>query len=199
MLQADMPLLDRCHAMQTSGGLQLSELRGILEAGDLTDTQIAELQTIDPAHPYGRRVLFANDRVEAMLATWTRGVPCVPHDHGGSLGAVRVLRGRARHRVWRVVDGRLELQLEHTAKPGDVLCCGPDMVHSMGDDGADEPLVTLHLYSDAIDYMVVFDVDGDQTYVVDGGCGAWIPGDQPGLIRKVLPGIVAACDVAQSM
>lgn len=182
-------LMAPCAALSARDSLALSDLRRLAESVQLDAAQRAALALPDAAHPYGRRVLLADDLLEVMVATWTRGVPCAPHDHGGSVGAVRVLQGRARHKVWRVVDGALVLQAEHTVEAGGVLACGPDLIHSMGDDGAADPLMTLHLYTDSIDYMVVYEPALAQTHIVDGSCGAWVPRGQPALLRRTVAGI----------
>ena len=181
-------LVDPCVALSSAPGLGLSELRALSSRLVVDADQRAALALPDPAHPYGRRVLLAADRLEAMVATWTRGVFCNPHDHGGAVGAVKVLQGRARHRVWSIEDGALVLAREHTVEPGEVLACGSNLIHSMGDDGGDEPLMTLHLYTASIDFMMVY--DDDTTHVVDGSCGAWVPRDRPDQIRQSLAGIV---------
>ena len=189
------PLLTRCRQVCSHRALGLSELRALQDSADLPASVLAELKQPDPAHPYGRKVLLAGEGVEVMVATWTRGMPCVPHDHGGALGVVRVLQGRARHRVWKVEDGALELRKEHVAVAGDLLSCGADFIHSMGDDGADEPLMTLHMYAPTIDFMVVYDETAGQTLVVDGDCGAWIPPRErvrtshPGMLRRSQLGV----------
>jgi cysteine dioxygenase len=169
-------------------GASLSDLADVARAAVLTDDEIDEVVRSDSSKPYGRRVLLNTRVVEGMIARWTRGVPCAPHDHGGSYGAVRILQGSALHTVWKVVDGALVKMHEGMVHAGDVLTCGPEMVHSMVDGGAEQPLTTLHLYVDPIDHMFVYDLNGGSTYVVDGGCGAWLPLDEPRLIRSVHAG-----------
>ena len=188
-------LLERCHALGDStvaeaGTIALSEIASVLAMGDLNDSEVASLARRDPSKPYGRRVIIDTDRLEGMVAQWTRGVPCAPHDHGGASGAVRVLRGEAVHTVWRLEEDDLAPIRIHRARRGDVIRCGPHMVQSMVDGGAMEPLVTLHLYADPIDHMVVYDLESADTYTVDGGCGAWIPHEQPELVRSRRPGLV---------
>ena len=190
--QENLPLLERCRSLSTGDTTPGPALmRSVLNVGDLSDTEIDALGRADTSKPYGRRVLFATDQLEGMLATWTRDTPCRPHDHGGSFGAVRVLRGVSHHKIWKVVDGELPCVFEELVEPGGVMACGRDVIHSMGDAGAEDGLVTLHLYHDAIDHMVVYDQDAGTTYVVEGNCGAWIPTDEPELIRSTHEGIVA--------
>ena len=63
------------------------------------------------------------------------------------------------------------------------------MVHSMGDAADEGVLVTLHLYTKAIDHMVVYDRSNQTTHVVEGTCGAWVPSLESGLIRSSVTGI----------
>lgn len=183
------PVLRAATQVARDGPVEQRALQRVLAEAEIGPDSIAALAKADPSRPYGRRVLLANEDVEAMLATWTRGVPCAPHDHGGSVGGVRVLQGAAHHRIWQVRDGALHLVAEERVEAGDILSCGPDLVHSMVDAGDADPLVTLHLYAGPIRYMVVYDLEQAQTVVVDGGCGAWLPWDEPHLIRAVLPGL----------
>ena len=169
--------------------VEFSALTRFMRTDNPVFDALTTLAKTDPTKPYGRRVLLETDALEMMVACWTPGTPCAPHDHGGSLGAVRVLQGRARHRIWRCVDGELRVVREELVSPGEVMSCGSDLIHSMGDDGATEPLITLHMYTDSIDHMVVYDLDSNETLVVEGSCGAWVPRDTPGMIRQSYPGI----------
>ena len=118
------------------------------------------------------------------MATWTPQTWCAPHDHGGSVGGVRVLRGRARHRVFQIEGEVLKLIREELVEEGGILCCGPTLVHQMRSEG--DVLVTLHMYAGPIDFMRVY--QADRTYVVEGECGAWVPEDQPELVRQAHDG-----------
>lgn len=178
-----------------SGDLELAALTRFLKGKELDVQGLLSVAKTDTSKPYGRQVLFQNDDLEVMVASWTRGVPCAPHDHGGSAGAVRVLQGRSRHLVWALVDGKLQVVKEEIVAAGGVMVCGADMVHSMGDDDATEPLVTLHMYTKSVDHMVVYDLDALETLVVEGSCGAWVPRDQPEMVRSRLQGICAAASV----
>lgn len=190
------PVLGQCRQLNAQGAMSLAALRQVLLSAEIPPRAVAELSRGDPNRPYGRRVLHADAHFEAMIALWTRGTPCAPHDHGGSVGGVRVLQGEALHRVYRVGPAGLELVREERVAAGDVLSCGPDLVHAMEDAGAALPLATLHLYAGPIDHMVVYDEAGGRTLVVEGGSGAWLPWDQPELIRRVHDGFLAPSALA---
>lgn len=179
-------LLAQCHRLKDNADLGLADLRAAVR-GAVDADAIDQLVVDDDSRPYGRKVLHDGPHLEMMVASWTRDVPCAPHDHGGSVGAVRVLRGEAIHRIWKVVDGELVLAREERAGPGAVLGCGPDMIHSMVDGGAEDKLATLHLYTDPIPFMVVYDVEGRRTLRVAASCGAWVPG--PELVLDEVPGL----------
>jgi predicted metal-dependent enzyme (double-stranded beta helix superfamily) len=163
--------------------VEFSVLTQFLKGDNLDFGAFIGVANPDSSNPYGRQVLVNTPALEVMVASWTRGMVCAPHDHGGSLGAVRVLQGRARHWMWRCEDGQLSVTHEETVEAGGVMSCGANLIHSMGDDGAELPLVTLHMYTAGIDHMVVYDVQGERTLVVDGGCGAWVPTAEPQMIR----------------
>ncbi len=179
-------LLDHLGRLDAPPSLQT--LARLLETVQPSAQQVRDVRSEDPRRPYGRNVLLDTPVVEGMVATWTPGAWCLPHDHGGSVGGVRVLQGRAHHKVFAVREGRLDLVKEERVDAGQVMQCGSDLVHAMRCDGADEGLMTLHLYAGPIDHMVVYGADA--TYVVDGGCGAWIPTGRPELIRSRAQGIV---------
>ncbi|MDP6931840.1 MAG: cysteine dioxygenase family protein [Myxococcota bacterium] len=172
-------------------GRSLDGLADLVRNLGITCEQVRGLLTANPLRPYGRRVLFGGPGLEVMVARWTPGQECAPHDHGGSVGVVQVLQGHGFHRVWSVSDGVLEPEDPEHVVSGDLLYATPELIHSMGDAGASEPLVTLHFYVDVIPNMVVYDVAGRRSLVVDSGCGAWVPHDQPELILQQAPGFVS--------
>jgi predicted metal-dependent enzyme (double-stranded beta helix superfamily) len=176
--------------MSDDPSLGIATLRGVVSSiADLPE-MMAPHHVADPSRPYGRHVLLNGDNLEVMIATWTPGVRCAPHDHGGSEGVVRVLQGRARHRIYAVRESGLEVVREETASVGEILVCGKHLVHSMGDDGAELPLVTLHMYTGPVPHMVVYDVENNRTLKVAGGCGAWVPEPESGMLLSEQPGMV---------
>ena len=175
--------------------LNLRSLQQFAEAIQLAPDLLAALKHPDAGNPYGRNVLYACPVLECMIATWTPAFPCRPHDHGGSRGAVRILQGRANHEVWHVDQGMLQSARVHTVAPGEVLACGPSLVHSMGAPKQGERLVTLHLYTRSIDHMIVYDHENRRTHVVEGSCGAWIPTYESGLLRSTHDGILSRAEL----
>ena len=190
-------LFERCPELLAETAPPLTAILSALREVRPCELELAASLRPDPGRPYGRRVFLGTPAVEGMLATWTPGASCAPHDHGGSSGGVRVLRGVATHRIYRVIDGALRLITEERAAAGDVLAFGAGLIHSMGDGGGDASLVTLHLYAGPIPHMVVYDLTRGETLKVDGGCGAWVP-DDPAQILGRWAGFVSPCSVLAS-
>lgn len=172
-----------CEKLVEQADIETSDLVNFLNRLLLSDNEIANLMMEDVGHPYGRQVLFNHPKLEVMLATWTRGKPCAPHDHGGAKSAIRVLKGASHHRVFKLQDGQLQESYEEFCEEDEILLCGPKQIHAMGDANEEHCLVTLHAYSGAIPNMVVYS-DSD-TYVVSGACGAWLPDKEEDIITQV--------------
>ena len=113
-------ILDVCRPALQQARLRLPDLVSLAKSITLTDAQIDLLCLPDPTQPYGRRVLLGDARLEVMVATWTPGVLCAPHDHGGQIGVVRVLRGATRHHIWSVTEGSARCVRQHEAHRGAV-------------------------------------------------------------------------------
>ena len=135
----------------------------------------------DPHHPYSRKILINHPNLEMMIARWTPNYSCAPHDHGDSHSAILVLDGCSEHKSYRIIDGELVcLDTEYKTK-GELITCPPKQIHSMK---GHPNLITLHLYTNSIDDMLVYDVDHPKTFLVDGGCGAWLPDSDDGVLAK---------------
>ena len=165
--------------------IQQADLEASLRQLDLLNVDIPE-----PEHtrhtPYARHVLFANEQLEVMLASWRRDFPCAPHDHGDSYSAIKVLRGRSHHRGFAIKNNRLTEVFSERKSTNDILVCQPKQIHAMGDDNDTETLVTLHLYAGSIDDMLVF--SKTHSHLVSGQAGAWLPVDSPEYLLKQAEG-----------
>jgi hypothetical protein len=181
-----MNLLEKIQAeakkLLASSDIKTSDLVKFLKTIEVSNSDIEEYSLADPKHPYGRCVLLNEPRLEVMLATWTRNLPCVPHEHGGSKSAIRVLKGQSHHQLFKIKNQLLIEVFSEKRAQNDILTCAPKQVHAMGDDGLEDPLVTLHAYSGSIPDMVVY--DKKNTLVVKGKCGAWIPEDEQDIVFR---------------
>ena len=164
--------------------IRTKDLVDFLKTVEVTPSEIEALMHSDTSHPYGRKVIFNHPRLEVMVATWTRGVPCAPHDHHDSRSAIRVLQGRSHHRMFQCIDGDLVVTLSERKETDDVLLCPPRQIHAMGDDEAEDVLVTLHAYAGSIDDMVVY--SETETLLVSGACGAWVPEVESNILGRVV-------------
>ena len=150
---------------------------------DISPALQASLSQSDPSKPYGRRVIYQDNLLEIMIATWTTKTMCAPHDHGGSWSAIRILQGTSKHQLYRISNQTLHCAHIEFCPTASFIQCTPNQIHSMGDASIDtDTLITLHAYSKSIPYMMVYDTSTNQTFQVHGSCGAWIPKDTSQII-----------------
>lgn len=167
-------------------GEALDVERLVSALGEVVADEWIERACFDAALPYGRTVLAAEDGLEVMIAGWSRGRACAPHDHGPGQGAVRVLQGRARHRGFVLEAGELRAGEDEVLAAGAVLRCPRGFVHQMQDDGDALPLVTLHLYAGTTVPTAVYDLEHRRTQWLGPGCGAWSrPAGDPAVLACV--------------
>ena len=107
-LQTVLPQWNQRSLTRTPAAMRLQALCEALRGGvEIHATH--DLVLWDTNRPYGRRVLHESATLEAMIAGWTPHAPCAPHDHGGSIGAIRVLVKVVRERVRLVRQTGLRL------------------------------------------------------------------------------------------
>ncbi len=132
-------------------------------------------------YPYSRRTLAASADCEVMLARWSAGRACAPHDHGNSAGWVFFIDGRFRELDFRENGGGLAGGAEIVHEAGSHVAVRPDEIHSCV---CDDFGLSLHVYYPRIRGMRVFDLARRRTLVVADECGAWVPASSEH-IRKV--------------
>src|SRR5947209_2987343 len=67
--------------------------------------------------PYGRTMLYLDDRLEVIIGCWPRGGWCDAHDHGPAEGVVYAYCGEIEHFSYEFHDGMLDLVEHITMKP----------------------------------------------------------------------------------
>lgn len=93
---------------------------------------------------------------DAWLIAWGPGSSVGKHDHGGSRGAVHVLRGALVERCWPGGDGPVAVR---RLVPGTTLHVPPDRVHDVFNHGARAAL-SLHVYSPRLTTMGFYPAAG---------------------------------------
>ncbi len=133
-----------------SGCNTLESLTALLRDLPHALASLAACAEFDPTQRT-RRVLYEDITISILLLGWLPGQSTDIHDHGGSLCAFRVLRGRAIESRYELNEQGLAVEVERDEYlPGSVIGCDGTEIHSMRNDAAaSDPLVTLHLYQPA--------------------------------------------------
>ncbi len=128
------------------------------------------------SEPYGRKIIFKNESIEVMVASWSLKAISSPHNHGASSGVIWFVNGQFTEQHFRFEAqslekrGNVEVYNENSVvsvQQSEIHSCGPSSVG-----------VSLHLYSPPIHKMKVWDAEGRRTLTVADECGAWIPEDK---------------------
>ena len=109
---------------------------------------------------YARHRVHLGEHAELLVLCWRPGQRTPIHDHAGSFGAVRVLRGV----MWETLfemggDEGLRYGSAREWMPGQVTGADVPDIHQLGNpDVSGQDLVTLHLYSPPLTSLNVYKV-----------------------------------------
>jgi cysteine dioxygenase len=123
------------------------ELRARIAELELTVEKIAEYIS-QPSHlPYGRRLLFQSDAVEAILIHLPAGSQTFIHDHGASVGCARILEGQMTNIVYNLDREGYAYELgRSTVNPYGFVQAPYGQIHQMSNEGR-ERMVSFHVYA----------------------------------------------------
>jgi cysteine dioxygenase len=109
---------------------------------------------------YARHRVHLGEHAELLVLCWRPGQRTPIHDHAGSYGAVRVLRGV----MWETLfemggEGGLAYESSREWRPGQVTGADVPDIHQLGNpDVSGQDLVTLHLYAPPLTSLNVYKV-----------------------------------------
>jgi cysteine dioxygenase len=109
---------------------------------------------------YARHRVHLGPHAELLVLCWRPGQRTPIHDHAGSFGAVRVLRGVMWETLFEMGEPEgLRYQSGREWAPGHVTGADVPDIHQLGNpDVSGQDLVTLHLYSPPLASLNVYKV-----------------------------------------
>jgi cysteine dioxygenase len=109
---------------------------------------------------YARHRVYLCGHAELLVLCWRPGQRTPIHDHNGSFGAVRVLRGVMWETLFEMDPGRgLLYKSSREWVPGQVTGADVPDIHQLGNpDVSGQDLITLHLYSPPLTSLNVYKV-----------------------------------------
>ncbi|VFN00014.1 MAG: Cysteine dioxygenase type I [Candidatus Kentron sp. G] len=107
---------------------------------------------------YHRTILYKSGKFELLLLGWLPGQESAIHDHAGSIGAMRIIKGTGVETRYRPVGADSVKEIgQHHARRGDVLTVGPQTIHRVAlSSEAKESMITLHLYTPPLNSMKIY-------------------------------------------
>jgi len=109
---------------------------------------------------YARHRVLLSEFAELLVLCWRPGQRTPIHDHAGSFGAVRVLRGVMWETIFELEGGRgLTYARAREWTAGDITGADVPDIHQLGNpDVSGQDLVTLHLYAPPLTSLNVYKV-----------------------------------------
>ena len=109
---------------------------------------------------YARHRVHLGEHAELLVLCWRPGQRTPIHDHAGSYGAVRVLRGVMWETIFEMEEGEgLVYESSREWTPGHVTGADVPDIHQLGNpDVSGQDLVTLHLYAPPLTSLNVYKV-----------------------------------------
>lgn len=109
---------------------------------------------------YARHRVYLNDHAELLVLCWRPGQSTPIHDHNGSFGAVRVLRGVMWETIFEMDEARgLSYRCAREWRDGEVTGADVPDIHQLGNpEVSGQDLVTLHLYAPPLASLNVYRV-----------------------------------------
>jgi cysteine dioxygenase len=117
---------------------------------------------------YRRNLLHRGPGYQALVLCWKPGQRSPIHDHAGSSCGVVVLRGTMTETVFkRGASGMLMAVRSHELAAGGVCGSQDADIHQVSNLSKIEPLVTLHIYSPALDRMGTYSLTEAKVTVLE--------------------------------
>jgi cysteine dioxygenase len=97
---------------------------------------------------YGRHEIARSPHFEMLCLCWSPGQRSLPHEHGGSSSAMKVIHGIAQEDLYARQGDRVFRAASRLIQPGEIAATTRELIHAIGNPpSASEGLVTLHVYS----------------------------------------------------
>jgi cysteine dioxygenase len=150
-------LVERLSRM--GGPPAFGELSALLGGVEVTDEELRPYVSFKEG-TYARHRVHIGEHAELLVLCWRPGQRTPIHDHAGSYGAVRVLRGVMWETLFEMEgDEGLVYSSAREWTPGQVTGADVPDIHQLGNpDVSGQDLVTLHLYAPPLTSLNVYKV-----------------------------------------
>jgi len=134
-------------------------LSALLGGVEVTDEELRPYVSFKEG-TYARHRVHLGAHAELLVLCWRPGQRTPIHDHAGSYGAVRVLRGVMWETLFEMEEGEgLVYDSSREWTPGHVTGADVPDIHQLGNpDVSGQDLVTLHLYAPPLTSLNVYKV-----------------------------------------
>jgi cysteine dioxygenase len=137
------------------------DLLALAEQLELPDDLVDGHLTFDP-DTYARNLILRTPGFELLALCWQPGQRSTIHDHGGSVGVVRVYEGDLTSRLYGAPDDEpARLISEDVVGPGTHAAVDRPDIHQLANETGKD-LVTIHFYSPPLAALGVYRTDSPE-------------------------------------
>ncbi|HXG67542.1 MAG TPA: cysteine dioxygenase family protein [Blastocatellia bacterium] len=143
---------------------QLAEIEGWFSALSMRQRDYGRYRLFTP-RKYARNLIARSDYAELLLLCWHSGQRTPIHDHGGSVGVVRVCEGLMTETMYeRAPEGHVRPYDTHRWGPGGITGADvPDIHQLLNLQPAGRDMVTLHCYAPPLSVLNTFSPRSSRT------------------------------------
>lgn len=107
---------------------------------------------------YARNLVYSDEQVAIFLMCWKSGQRSLVHDHGGSLGGVRILRGILTETLFeRAPNGMIKAVSSSDYQSSDIQIEEPTTIHQISNlQPASSHAISLHIYVPPLREMNIY-------------------------------------------
>jgi cysteine dioxygenase len=139
-----------------------SRMQEILEQVAVTEDEIASHGRFS-ADDYARNLVYGDESVEVFLICWKSGHRSLIHDHGNSLGGVKVVRGVLTETLFeRAPNGMIKAVSSLDYRPLDIQIEEPMTIHQVSNLQVGDPAISLHIYLPPLKRMNIYTLHKSQ-------------------------------------
>jgi cysteine dioxygenase len=135
-------------------GPRLLELLEILEVPDFEMFRYASFRE----RGYARNIVYRDEMFEILMICWKNGQRSLIHDHGRSLGAVKILQGVLTESLFAVApNGMIKPTSSEDYQTGEIQLETESTIHQVSNlQPLSLPTISLHIYTPPLEQMNIY-------------------------------------------
>jgi cysteine dioxygenase len=146
--------------LQDDASLNRERMRALLDRISVSTEDIQRRARFSD-HRYARNLVYKTDRFEVMIMCWHAGQRSSIHDHAGSLGGLKILRGALTESLFeKAPNGMIKSLSSIDYAIGETRVEETSLIHQISNlQAANGQAISLHIYAPPLMRMNVYSLE----------------------------------------